>query len=542
MKIKILSIILGGFAIGATAQETYESAQIATGDLNGTARYIGMGGAMEALGADISTMSSNPAGIGLFRRSWIGASGGATIQSGQENRNTMAGVSREKGTSNADLNQVGFVYSNKFSYNSHFNMGFNYHKGRNFNQIISAMNLLDGESSSNKLSALNHYYHADLHNGSGKYAEEAMSQHDLYDWENELEPYTIKEDLPSSDYKNDYTVKNFEDYGYVGATLYNAFRKNEGYIGEYDFNFSTNFNDRVYLGLTFGIKDVHYRSDYNYGETYAAGYAGSDKYRYNDYRQVTGTGFDVKFGVIVRPSEYSPFRFGVYVHTPTWYDLTCERKSSYDPRTYSYDYRILTPWRFGVSLGHTIGKIVAIGATYEYADYTSIKNRIKTGSYTTWYTDGWRDWASTHDTYANDPEMNKNTDKSLKGVSLVKVGIEVKPSQVLAFRLGYNYESAIYNTEGHKDGTIDAYNSYGQRMSTHDFINWKATNRVTFGMGFTFDKNWTLDLSYQYAMQKGEYHPFESVSENNGQIKNIGNICDVKNNRHQINATLGYRF
>ena len=48
----------------AMAQETYENAQIATQDLNGTARYIGMGGAMEALGADISTMGTNPAGIG----------------------------------------------------------------------------------------------------------------------------------------------------------------------------------------------------------------------------------------------------------------------------------------------------------------------------------------------------------------------------------------------------------------------------------------------------------------------------------------------
>ena len=522
------------------AQETYESAQIATEDLNGTARYIGMGGAMEALGADISTMGTNPAGIGLFRRSWIGISGGATIQNGQENHNTMANIGRDKGITNADLNQIGFIYSNKFSYNSHFNLGFNYHKSRNFNQIISAMNSLDGYSSSNKLSAMNHYYHADQHYGSGKYAEEAISQHDLYNWDTEVLPYSNIEDFPDSEYRNDYKVN---DYGYTESKAYNAYRKNEGYIGEYDFNFSTNFNDRVYLGLTFGVKDVHYRSDYNYAERFTMVSSGSDIYRYNDYREITGTGFDMKFGAIIRPSEYSPFRFGLYMHTPTWYDLTCERKSSYNKtKTYSYDYRILTPWRFGVSLGHTIGKIVAIGTTYEYADYSSIKNRIKTGSYTSWYTDGWYDYYTTRDTYANDVEMNKNTDKSLKGVSLVKVGVEVKPSQVLAFRLGYNYESAIYDTEGHKDGTIDAYCSPGQRVSTHDYINWKATNRFTFGMGFTFDKNWTLDLSYQYAMQKGDYHPFESVSEDNGTITNIGTICEVKNNRHQINASVGYRF
>ena len=56
-------------SMSATAQETYLDTKFAENSLTGTARYVGMGGAMEALGADISTMSSNPAGIGLFRKS-----------------------------------------------------------------------------------------------------------------------------------------------------------------------------------------------------------------------------------------------------------------------------------------------------------------------------------------------------------------------------------------------------------------------------------------------------------------------------------------
>ena len=65
MKTKHISIavIAAMVSTPTMAQETYESAKIATEDLNGTARYVGMGGAMEALGADISTMSTNPAGI-----------------------------------------------------------------------------------------------------------------------------------------------------------------------------------------------------------------------------------------------------------------------------------------------------------------------------------------------------------------------------------------------------------------------------------------------------------------------------------------------
>ena len=44
--------------MSAMAQETYENTRLVDNDLNGTARYVGMGGAMEALGADVSTMST----------------------------------------------------------------------------------------------------------------------------------------------------------------------------------------------------------------------------------------------------------------------------------------------------------------------------------------------------------------------------------------------------------------------------------------------------------------------------------------------------
>ena len=37
----------------------------------GTARYVGMGGAMTAIGGDPSSVLDNPAGLGLYRRSEI---------------------------------------------------------------------------------------------------------------------------------------------------------------------------------------------------------------------------------------------------------------------------------------------------------------------------------------------------------------------------------------------------------------------------------------------------------------------------------------
>ena len=37
----------------------------------GTARYVGMGGAMTAIGGDPSAVQDNPAGLGLYRRSEV---------------------------------------------------------------------------------------------------------------------------------------------------------------------------------------------------------------------------------------------------------------------------------------------------------------------------------------------------------------------------------------------------------------------------------------------------------------------------------------
>ena len=65
-----------GATAAANAQETYLNANLLKPELTGTARYVGMGGAMEALGADISTISSNPAGIGIFCHSTVNVSFG----------------------------------------------------------------------------------------------------------------------------------------------------------------------------------------------------------------------------------------------------------------------------------------------------------------------------------------------------------------------------------------------------------------------------------------------------------------------------------
>lgn len=534
MKKNLIMAVMCLTTYTATAQETYENAQLATEDLNGTARYIGMGGAMEALGADISTMSTNPAGIGLFRKSWVGASGGVSFQKGSGNHapsvlETVTSNNNriKENVTNADFNQLGFIYSTQCGQESWFNLGLNYHKSRNFNMIANAMNTLDGLSSVNYASIMR----------INAYNESSML--DQLNW------VTVNENLQET-YIDSEGNEVTQD-GYKGADAYFSEKENNGYISEFDVNFSGNFDNRVFLGVSIGLKDVHYNSATLYNERLKG--IGNDPdgyYTLIDYRKIRGTGLNIKFGIIVRPIEESPFRIGAYVHTPTWYDLTCDfgmeteadyysngtRYYGYKGDGWEYKYKMTTPWKFGLSLGHTINNIVALGATYEYADYSFVKNKIV-------YDDD-------HSIYAPDTDMDQNTKYCLRSVSTAKFGVEVKPVPEVALRMGYNYVSPLYHEDASKDISIptnEEYGSNGAYASTYDYTNWKATHRVTFGVGFMLTKNLNLDLAYQYSTQKGEYHPFPNYQWAGTDLDpNIGTPTQIKNERHQINATLGYRF
>ena len=133
MKKILLCTISAALSMPLMAQDAYDAANIATLDLNGTARYVGMGGALDALGADISTISTNPAGVGLFRHSDVRFTLGLVSQQDAKS------VSGAKPT-NMSFDQAGFVWSNRTGSSSYLNFAFNYHKSRNFNHIIAASN------------------------------------------------------------------------------------------------------------------------------------------------------------------------------------------------------------------------------------------------------------------------------------------------------------------------------------------------------------------------------------------------------------------
>ena len=545
---KILSIMTAAMlGTAISAQETYDNAQLATKDLNGTARYVGMGGAMEALGADLSTIGTNPAGIGMFRCGMVAGSFGFNTLSdaksfGNANKTNMS------------FDQAGFVYSMRSGRHSMLNFGFNYTKSKNFDQILTAAGRLNN-ASQNKLSAMKNangvYTLQDKNNGlvsnSGAYSQADYLYSNVL-FNHYKEPAENKPADPTNAGLKDGVIV-YDNTGlpvYYNATGYDFGRSTTGYIGQYDFNVSGNSNDRFYWGFTVGIYDVHYNSSSLYSESLVDGNTAIGDIAMNDERKITGTGFDVKAGLIFRPAEESPFRIGLYVHTPTWYDLTTRNYTVLNNNTNeaygstergksseSYDFKFYTPWRFGVSLGHTVGNYLALGATYEYADYTTNDIRVNDGGEVDY-------WGNYYETSSRDEAMKQNIKNSLKGVHTVKLGMEFKPEKNFAVRLGYNYQSAMYNKNGFKDGSLESYGTY--YASTTDYTNWKDTHRFTAGVGYNYGK-FSFDLAYQYSQTNGDFYPFMSYVDNSE--PKFDNVCDavkVSNKRNQLLFTVGYKF
>ena len=70
--ILLTSMFLAGIT-SVFAQGEADAIRMSQRDITGSARYMGMAGAFGALGGDMSSLSSNPAGIGVFRNSEVSA-------------------------------------------------------------------------------------------------------------------------------------------------------------------------------------------------------------------------------------------------------------------------------------------------------------------------------------------------------------------------------------------------------------------------------------------------------------------------------------
>lgn len=556
-RLTILSTALLFPAI-AFAQGAMDAYQISQPDLKGTARFMSMGGAFGALGGDLSTLSQNPAGIGVYRRSEIGFSVDLDCQSA---RSEAQGFSTTQDQTKFLLNNIGGVVTfnfNEASVAKNFNFGFTYSKAASFNRYYRGTIPTLSNSMSN--------FAAGVTNSTGATVADLQTtdKFDPYnptdggfapDWLSVLgyDGFLIspegKEDSP-------HWYGQFGN-GTSGSGSFDMLEK--GSIDQYDIALGGNIGNVVYIGMSFGITDLDYKLQSLWGENlsnaYVDGRSGVDSQwsLYNNYR-VHGTGFNYKIGVIVKPIQ--ELRLGFAVHTPTWYNLDEE---FYGDINYNYpnsginppsgtattnqgytatnSYKFTAPWKFIVSAAGILGNNFIISADYEWTSYNTMRYKESSGWDYDYWDDGYYPWyySPTRSIDMNSAYGYTNTDiqNYYRKTSTLRLGAEYRITPQFSVRAGYSYVSSPIKDEvANGDVIVETVGTRPQYSVAHN------TNYITCGLGYRYQKFY-IDAAFVYKRLESEFHAFTPDPATPGIPSPMAKVI---NNNSQIVLSMGFKF
>ncbi|MDE5829476.1 MAG: outer membrane protein transport protein [Duncaniella sp.] len=524
MNKNILALTVASLCAGsAAAQSALDAFAVSQSDMRGTAHYMSMAGAFTALGGDISTLNQNPAGIGVYRSSDISA----TIDVTASSTNSINGSWSKTDFNFNNIGYVGAYSIGSQSAMTYFNWGFSYTRMASFDRRY--------RGSWNDLGTSLTNYVADYMTYDGYTPREIDAFGSSYNpysqssapWLGILmyNSYGINTPTTDPDLADYYGLYNYDNS--TGTAEYDIEEK--GYVDEYSINFGGNIKDVVYWGIGFGITDLQYRQNAYYGEAIDNADVPSDggntitqgtaSYGLNNWKHIYGNGFNVKFGLIVKP--INELRIGLAVHTPTWYSLTTEGMAAagYDYTSPSYpagamissatvtdytnftdygyldvfDWKLRSPWRLMAGVTGVIGGRAIVSADYEYRAYPSMT--VKSGN-------GYKLGA-----------INGDIKNYYEASNTLRLGVEYRLSNSWSARAGYSYESSpVKETVMNGDEVVftsGADDTCAQPAFTLD----RSTQLVTCGLGYHY-KNFYADLAYVHRYRRSKYQAFTNYVEN----------------------------
>lgn len=521
------ALSMGCIATGAFAQSAIDAYRFSQPDLKGTARFMGMGGAFGALGGDLSTLSQNPAGIGVYRSNELGFTLDLDIQ---KSTSDAMGLKTNDSQTKFYLDNIGGVATLRLGSNvmPNLNFGFTYNKAVSFNrryrgtipQLQTSMsNYIAGLANNNELTV------ADVESTNGYDPYNPTDGGIQAPWLAILgyDSYLIN---PNGDPDDPSWTGQFGD-GTSGIGSFDVTEK--GSVDEYNIAFGGNISNIVYWGMNFDIVNFDYRLDAAYGEELTGAYVfdpttklvgpTDSRWQMRNLYRANGTGFNYQLGVIVKPIQ--ELRLGFAFHTPTWYNLTETYSAGTSMKYYgqnlsastndgypgSQDYNFNSPWKIIASAAGVIGNKFIISADYEWNGYKTMKfseasNYYGGGGY---WDDPWDDYYSaTPAAFNNDPYKYENQDIKdvYRHTDTFRIGAEYRVTPSFSVRAGYSHVSSPVESKA-KDNSMTIYTA--GTIPNYRFDN--DTNYITCGLGYRH-KGFYIDMAYVYKQMTSEYHAF----------------------------------
>ena len=439
---KILLILLLAYSLSpiAYSQDVQRFAERGT---IGSARYVGMGGAMTAIGGDPSAAMVNPAGLGLYRRSEISVSIDETIDNTQQvgsndtyqrTRFAAPQISAIWAWGNSQK-QRGLVYNNFM---------FSLNRLANFNRDI----VVKGAGMGMVPTICN------ITNDEGGVSEEFLVNKP---WDNvEIGWLSI---LGYEAYLID-PIENNKWKPAVDFTDGSLSISETGTSDQYTLSWAGNISNQWYIGIGLNIPTINYTKHTSLREENKQN---SSSAELKSMFHVSGVGVSGSFGLIYRPIQ--ALRIGASLQTPTI--LSLSRQSTGDmystiagqkyevltPESGVMDIDIASPLRTSVSVAGQMGKIGLIAVQYDYA-------------------------------HSNEME----------DIHTLRIGAEAQVTRGLFLNAGYVYESSFMKED---PKWLLGYNEIRTDM---DYRYTAATQYASAGIGYRSDVV-VAQLAYQYGWQ-----------------------------------------
>lgn len=482
----VLFTITSFISFGQTASDALRYSYWQYG---GSARYMGVGGSMGALGGDYSAVISNPASLATYRRSELTFTPGVLV-SGTDA--SFQGNTFSENRTSMNISQASIVFAAaKPGKWKTVNFGFGYSKLADFSQRFNYTGTSEGSIAD---------YFLEISQG--------LDPSQLSDFDNGLAYDTglIYETSTNGVYENDFfpgdQTQKFQNI------------RNKGSMGEMNLSLGGNMNHKLYLGASIGIPFVNFsqtktyqESDVNNSVTYY------DGLEYVEDLTTSGVGVNINLGAIYRVNQ--SIRIGAAFHSPTWLTLsdsytnsltfdftpdggTSSSLSASPSQPGAFEYMQRTPMRLVGDLGVVIKKMGFVSAEVEWVDYS--KNKYNFNS----------DFSNADD-LAIENELNTTIGNIYQSAVNVKVGAEFVLAEDYRVRAGYALFGSPYkNNDELFNGT-----------------------QLSLGLGYRV-KNYFVDVAYLRRTNSEFYQPYSTV---------LGNpVIENELSTDYVLLTVGFKF
>ena len=493
----------------------------------GTARSMAMAGAFTSLGADLSSMAINPAGLGMYRHNEISITPLVTM--------TRAQNSAEAWNSNASnrfaLSSFGFVFNlyEGTGRTTSVNFGFGYNR-------LADLNYRSSFRSTGNMGSIADMYALQLGQAKIKAYDITGDNLDWFNQSPELWPAILGYKAGMVDDLSAPKEDPLWNPSWIGSDRNNidighyAGVESRGSVGEYDLSLGANFGNKLYVGAT-TERPEGVASDLRFQQLWS---------KLNQATVTDGAGVNLKLGLTYRPIP--ALRIGVAFHTPTYYSLETRYQGAslgvavcndpdYNPGPGEYpqpdgngyincpgespvlsskSWAFTTPARLLFGASYSFGGRAVISVDYERAWFNGIRVK-ETPSFA----------------YAP-ADYNALFRNSFKGSNTLRVGAEFKPLPILALRAGFGYSGSWLTQED------SAYSSPLAREITY----------CGAGVGINLSRTVTLDVAYSYqkTKQNAYWLYYADLYTGSNVEQNSSALYKTDYARHAVALTLAFRF